>query len=83
MKVNIQDAFMNHLRKTRTSVTIFTVNGVMIKGVISSFDTFTVIVSSDKGQQMIFKHAISTIVPATPVDLKQIAMEENNKNNEE
>ena len=83
MKVNIQDMFMNNLRKNRTNVTIFTTNGVMIKGTISSFDTFTIVVSTDKGQQMIFKHAISTIVPATPVDLKQIAMEENNKKNEE
>jgi host factor-I protein len=70
VKVNIQDIFMNTLRKNRTPVTVFTTNGVKITGAIASFDTFTVILSTDMGQQMIFKHAISTIIPSKPVDLR-------------
>lgn len=70
MKVNIQEVFMNALRRQRIPVTIFTTNGVKIQGTLASFDTFTVLLSTEIGQQMIFKHAISTIIPSRPVDLR-------------
>lgn len=63
---------MNTLRKQRTPVTVFTTNGVKIQGTIASFDTFTVLLSTDMGQQMIFKHAISTIIPSRPVDVRSL-----------
>ena len=69
-KTNIQDTFMNALRKNRTSCTVFTTNGVKISGTILSFDTYTVLLGTDIGQQMIFKHAVSTVIPSKPVDFR-------------
>jgi host factor-I protein len=67
--VNIQDQFLNQLRKERMQVTIFLVSGFQLKGVIKSFDNFTVLLEVDGKQQLIFKHAISTFAPAKPVTL--------------
>jgi host factor-I protein len=66
--VNIQDQFLNQIRKDHTPVTVFLVSGYQIKGVVKSFDNFTVLLEADGKQQLIFKHAISTFVPSKPVN---------------
>ncbi|MWV42224.1 RNA chaperone Hfq [Paenibacillus sp. HJL G12] len=69
--INIQDTFLNQLRKENIPVTIFLVNGFQIRGTIKAFDNFTVVVDSDGKQQMLFKHAISTVTPQRNVSLMQ------------
>ena len=66
-KLNIQDNFLNAARKENVPITVHLVNGFQIKGNIRSFDQFTVIIDSMGKQQMIYKHAVSTITPAKPV----------------
>ena len=67
---NLQDLFLNQARKDRLAVTMFLMNGFQLRGVIRGFDGFTVILDSDGKQQMIYKHAISTVVPARPIALE-------------
>ena len=67
---NLQDLFLLSARRRRVSVTIFLVNGFQMRGVITGFDSFVVVLESDGRQQMLYKHAISTIVPASSIDLK-------------
>ena len=68
-KQNLQDTFLNAVRKARTPLTIFLVNGVKLQGVISWFDNFCVLLRRDQHSQLVYKHAISTVMPATPVQL--------------
>ena len=68
-KQNLQDAFLNAVRKTRTPLTIFLVNGVKLQGVVSWFDNFCVLLRRDGQAQLVYKHAISTIMPSGPVNL--------------
>ena len=68
--INLQDNFLNQARKENVPVTIHLVNGFQLKGMIRGFDQFTVIVDSMGRQQMVFKHAISTITPARPLGTK-------------
>ncbi|MDF2923357.1 MAG: chaperone Hfq [Paenibacillaceae bacterium] len=65
--INIQDNFLNQLRKENIPVTVYLVNGFQIRGVIKAFDNFTLIVDSEGKQQMIYKHAISTFTPLRSV----------------
>ena len=67
---NYQDVFLNQARKDRTMLTVFLMNGFQMRGVITGFDSFVVILESDGKQQMLYKHAISTIVPIAAIDLK-------------
>ena len=67
---NYQDTFLNQARKERTMLTVFLMNGFQMRGVITGFDSFVVILESDGRQQMLYKHAISTIVPIAAIDLK-------------
>ena len=67
--MNLQDAFLNQVRKEKIPVTIFLVNGFQIKGVVKGFDNFTVIVELDQRQQLVYKHAISTVAPIRPIGL--------------
>jgi len=67
---NYQDQFLNQTRKSRTLVTVFLMNGFQMRGIITGFDSFVVILESDGKQQMLYKHAISTIVPIAAIDLK-------------
>ena len=67
---NLQDLFLLSARRNRTSVTVFLVNGFQMRGVITGFDSFVVILESDGKQQMLYKHAISTVAPARPVSLE-------------
>ncbi len=65
--INLQDSFLNQVRKENVAVTIHLVNGFQIKGSVRGFDNFTVVLDSMGKQQMVYKHAISTITPANPV----------------
>ena len=64
---NLQDAFLNHVRKNKVPVTIFLVNGVKLQGVITWFDNFCLLLRRDAQSQLVYKHAISTVVPARNV----------------
>lgn len=66
---NLQDMFLNQARKEKLGVTMFLMNGFQLRGVIRGFDGFTVILDSEGKQQMIYKHAISTVVPVKPIPL--------------
>ena len=66
---NLQDTFLNTLRKTRNPVTLFLVNGVKLKGAITWFDNFSVLLRREGTVQLVYKHAISTIMPSLPLDL--------------
>ncbi|NLV85800.1 MAG: RNA chaperone Hfq [Clostridiales bacterium] len=67
---NIQDTMLNQIRRDRQTVTFFLMNGFQLKGIVRSFDNFVVILDTDGKQQMIYKHAISTIIPTNTVDLR-------------
>ena len=69
---NLQDMFLNSLRRSKTPVTMFLVKGVKLQGIITWFDNFSVLLRRDGNAQLIYKHAISTIMPAQPVDLADI-----------
>lgn len=66
---NLQDIFLTQARRERRSITMFLMNGFQMRGCITGFDAFTVVLSSDGKQQIIYKHAISTIVPERPIPL--------------
>jgi host factor-I protein len=66
---NVQDVFLNRVRKDKMSVTIFLVNGVKLQGFISWFDNFCVLLRRDGHEQLVYKHAISTVMPAGPIQL--------------
>ena len=68
-KQNLQDTFLNAVRKAKTPLTIFLVNGVKLQGVVTWFDNFCVLLRRDGHSQLVYKHAISTIMPGTPVHL--------------
>ncbi|MFD1611917.1 RNA chaperone Hfq [Sphingomonas tabacisoli] len=69
---NLQDIFLNSLRKSKTPVTMFLVKGVKLQGIITWFDNFSVLLRRDGNSQLVYKHAISTVMPAGPVDLGPI-----------
>ena len=64
---NLQDIFLNNARKDKIHVSIFLVNGVQLKGYVKGFDSFTVVLDSEGRQQLVYKHAISTISPANQI----------------
>ncbi len=66
---NVQDVFLNHLRKNKTAVTVFLVNGVKLQGIITWFDNFSVLLRRDGHTQLVYKHAISTVMPGAPIQL--------------
>ena len=66
---NLQDTFLNHLRKTKMPVTVFLVNGVKLQGIITWFDNFCLLLRRDGVSQLVYKHAISTIMPGGPISL--------------
>ena len=67
---NLQDAFLNYIRREKIPVTLYLMNGFQLRGVVRSFDSFVVLIDADGRQQMIYKHAISTVAPARPVSLE-------------
>ena len=66
---NLQDLFLNQARRERHIVTVFLMNGFQMRGIVRGFDSFTVVLETDGKQQLIYKHAISTLVPARPIDM--------------
>ena len=70
--INLQDAFLNQARRERLNVTLFLMNGFQLHGVVKGFDGFTVVLDSEGRQQLIYKHAISTIVPPKPLSFEAV-----------
>ena len=68
---NLQEVFLNNLRKSNSAVTVFLVNGVKLQGVITWFDNFSILLKRDQHVQLVYKHAISTIMPVTPIQLQE------------
>ena len=66
---NLQDSFLNAVRKTKNPVTLFLVNGVKLQGTITWFDNFSVLLRREGTVQLVYKHAISTVMPSLPLDL--------------
>ena len=66
---NLQDVFLNHVRKNKFPVTVFLVNGVKLQGVITWFDNFSLLLRREGHSQLVYKHAISTVMPSQPVQL--------------
>lgn len=66
---NVQDVFLNHIRKTKTPVTVYLICGVKLQGIITWFDNFSMLLRRDGHAQLVYKHAVSTIMPAVPVSL--------------
>ena len=72
MQKNIQDLFLSRLRRSQSPVTMFLMNGFQLRGTIAGFDQFVVVLMSDQKQQVIYKHAISTITPERPISLEEV-----------
>ena len=70
---NLQEIFLNNVRKSHAAVTVFLVNGVKLQGIITWFDNFSILLKRDQHVQLVYKHAISTIMPVAPVQLKDFA----------
>lgn len=68
---NLQDVFLNQVRKDNVSITIFLINGFQLKGQVKGFDNYTIVLDTEGKQQLIYKHAISTIIPAKTVNFYQ------------
>jgi len=66
--INLQDAFLNQVRKDNLPITMYLVNGVQLKGMVKGFDNFTVVLESEGKQSLVYKHAVSTITPARPIN---------------
>ena len=71
-KINLQDLFLLRARQDRVPVTLFLMNGFQMRGTITGYDPFVVVLDSDGRQQVIYKHAISTIVPIRSVELREM-----------
>ncbi|MDR0904412.1 MAG: RNA chaperone Hfq [Ruminococcus sp.] len=67
--INLQDVFLNQVRKEKVPVTVYLTNGFQFKGIVKGFDTYSIIVDSEGKQELIFKHAVSTIMPIKPVHI--------------
>ena len=67
--INVQDAFLNHVRKNKMPLTVYLVNGVKLQGIVTWFDANTLLLRRDSVSQLIYKHAVSTLMPHGPVQL--------------
>ena len=68
-KNNVQEIFLNTIRRNKTPVTVFLVNGVKLQGIVTWFDNFSLLLRRDAHSQLVYKHAVSTIMPGQPVQL--------------
>jgi host factor-I protein len=68
---NLQDTFLNHVRKSKIPLTVFLVNGVRLQGILTWFDSFSILLKRSAESQLIYKHAISTIMPLEPIQLSE------------
>lgn len=75
-KHNLQDVFLNHLRKHKTPTTLFLVNGVKLQGIVTWFDNFSLLLRREAHVQLVYKHAISTIMPNAPINLAEAELPE-------
>lgn len=78
-KASLQDAFLNHLRKNKTPVTMFLVKGVKLQGIVTWFDNFSILLRRDGQSQLVYKHAISTIMPGQPIEAARFASQDGNR----
>lgn len=78
-QANLQDAFLNLLRKDKIPVTMFLVKGVKLQGVVTWFDNFSILLRRDGQTQLVYKHAISTIMPGQPMDATQFSSQDSNR----
>ncbi|MEP2736382.1 MAG: RNA chaperone Hfq [Erythrobacter sp.] len=78
-QASLQDAFLNLLRKNKTAVTIFLVKGVKLQGIVTWFDNFSILLRRDGQSQLVYKHAVSTIMPGVPVDAEQFGNQGSNR----
>lgn len=76
--LNLQDVFLNCARKEKIQVTIFLKNGFQFKGLVKGFDAFTIVLDCEGKQNLVYKHAVSTIVPARPISLLDSEMTQEN-----
>ena len=76
---NLQDAFLNLLRKNKTPVTMFLVKGVKLQGIVTWFDNFSILLRRDGQSQLVYKHAISTIMPSQPIEADQFGRQSGNR----
>ena len=76
---SVQDVFLNHIRKQKASVTIFLVNGVKLQGIVTWFDNFSMLLRRDGHTQLVYKHAISTVMPSMPIQLFELQLFEPEK----
>ena len=74
-QATLQDIFLNQARKDRIPVTIYLTNGFQFKGIVKGFDSFTVVLDTEGKQNLVYKHAISTIIPVKPINLPEAAGE--------
>ena len=75
---NLQDVFLNTARRQNISVTVFLINGVKLQGLITWFDNYSILLKRDGHIQLIYKHAVSTIMPATAIDLREQLLDDKN-----
>ncbi|CAO5680386.1 MAG: RNA-binding protein Hfq [Holosporales bacterium] len=81
--VNVQDVFLNHVRKNKVPITVFLVNGVKLQGVVTWFDGATMLLRRDGHSQLVYKHAISTLMPQGPIQLFEGASSETQTEDQE
>lgn len=74
--INLQDVFLNQVRRAKMVVTVYLTNGFQFKGVVKGFDNYVVILDCDGKQNLVYKHAISTVVPSKPISILEIASSE-------
>ncbi len=75
-QLNLQDIFLNQVRKDKTPVTVFLVSGFQIRGLVTGFDNYTIVMECDGKQELVYKHAISTIVLQTPINFMALSEQE-------
>lgn len=78
-QANLQDVFLNLLRKNKTPVTMFLIKGVKLQGIVTWFDNFSILLRRDGQAQLVYKHAVSTIMPSQPIDAEQFASQDTGK----
>jgi len=75
-QINLQDSFLNQIRKENIPVTLYLINGFQLKGMVRGFDNFTIVLDSDGKQQLVYKHAVSTISPFKSINFNQGAQDQ-------
>lgn len=80
---NVQDVFLNTIRKNKTPVTVFLVNGVKLQGIVTWFDNFSMLLRRDGHTQLVYKHAISTVMPSGPLQLFEPEVQDDDSAKEE